>query len=89
MGQQLKLVKSASPALGAGPAPQTKSGSEVNGPTDRLITAQEVAYHLGLPVSWVYRAARRNEIPVVRIGKYRRFYFPAVQNAIEQKADNS
>lgn len=36
---------------------------------DRLLSAPEVAYILGVPVSRIYIAARRGEIPVVKVGK--------------------
>ncbi len=41
--------------------------------TNRLMTASEVAGRLGVPRSWVYRAAREGDLPSVRCGRYRRF----------------
>ncbi len=41
--------------------------------TDRLLTAQEVAAILNVPTSWVYRAARGQEIPSIALGRYVRF----------------
>jgi excisionase family DNA binding protein len=38
-----------------------------------LRTAEEVACRLGVPRSWVYRAARGGVLPSVRCGRYRRF----------------
>lgn len=39
----------------------------------RLLTAQEVAEELQVPVSWVYAAARAGTFPAVRCGRYVRF----------------
>ena len=38
-----------------------------------LLTADDVAERLGVPRSWVYRAAREGDLPSVRCGRYRRF----------------
>ena len=38
-----------------------------------LLTADDVAERLGVPGSWVYRAAREGDLPSVRCGRYRRF----------------
>jgi excisionase family DNA binding protein len=40
---------------------------------ERLLTAEEVASMLNVPVTWVYRAARTGELPSVRLGRYVRF----------------
>jgi len=37
------------------------------------LTADEVAERLRVPRSWVYRAARKGDLPSVRCGRYRRF----------------
>ena len=39
----------------------------------RLLTAQDVADSLQVPVTWVYRAARVGDLPSVPCGRYRRF----------------
>jgi excisionase family DNA binding protein len=39
----------------------------------RLLTAQEVAERLGVPASWVYSAARRGDLPSIKVGRYVRF----------------
>jgi len=43
--------------------------------TDQLITVQELAQRLNVPVSWIYRRTRLGQeaIPHVKIGKYVRF----------------
>lgn len=38
-----------------------------------LLTAEEVAAHLQVQPSWVYRAAREGALPSVKCGRYRRF----------------
>jgi excisionase family DNA binding protein len=43
---------------------------------DRLLTVQEVASLLRVPVSWVYECTRRRlreRLPGIRLGKYWRF----------------
>lgn len=40
---------------------------------DRLIDVAEAAELLGVPVSWIRSAARADEIPHIRIGRYLRF----------------
>jgi excisionase family DNA binding protein len=39
----------------------------------RLLTAQEAAQHLGVPVSWVRDASRQGRLKSVRLGRYIRF----------------
>ena len=48
-----------------------------------LIDAEELAMRLNVPKSWVYASARSGRIPSVRLGKYRRFDYEAVQEAIQ------
>lgn len=51
-------------------------------PTQRLLTADDVAERLGVPRSWVYAQARQNKIPFVRLGHYRRFRPEAIDSWI-------
>jgi excisionase family DNA binding protein len=46
-----------------------KQGSQA-GP---LLTAEELAAQLKVPVSWVYERSRQGSIPTVRVGRYIRF----------------
>jgi excisionase family DNA binding protein len=39
-----------------------------------MIGPRDVAVRFGLPVSWVYSAAERGELPSYKIGKYVRFH---------------
>jgi excisionase family DNA binding protein len=40
--------------------------------SDRLLTADEVAELLGVPVGWVREQTRAGNIPHVKLGRYRR-----------------
>ena len=40
---------------------------------DRLLTADEVATMLSVPVSWVRESTRSGAIPVIELGRYRRY----------------
>ena len=52
--------------------------------TGSLLTANEVAELLGVPVSWVYEQSRRGRIPTVTLGRYRRYRREAIEDWIEQ-----
>jgi excisionase family DNA binding protein len=41
--------------------------------TDRLLDAKEVAALLSVPVSWVRETTRAGHMPVVELGRYRRY----------------
>jgi excisionase family DNA binding protein len=43
-----------------------------------LLNSEELADRLRVPVSWVYEASRRGDIPTVRIGRYIRFHLTEV-----------
>src|SRR5215471_9371213 len=47
-------------------------------PDPELLTPEELAAKLKVPVSWVYEQSRQDNIPVHRIGKYIRFDYCAV-----------
>lgn len=48
--------------------------------SERLLTACEVAELLNVPESWVREATRNNQLPHLRLGRYRR-YQPAIIHA--------
>ena len=50
---------------------------------ERLLTVLELAQLTGLPVSWVYSKVAYQEIPHLRLGKYRRFRLSEVQAWLE------
>jgi len=55
----------------------------------RLLTPQEVADLLGVPISWVYKRSERaasNRLPHIKLGKYLRFERAALERWIEQRA---
>ena len=54
--------------------------------TSRLLDAGEVAARLNLPVTWVRDAARRGELPSLKLGHYRRFRSEDVESYIAAKA---
>ncbi len=46
---------------------------ELNTVDRELLTAEELAEKLKVPVSWVYEMSRTKRIPTVRVGRYVRF----------------
>ena len=57
--------------------------------TVELITVQELAKKLKVPVSWVYQLTRlgQDAIPHVKMGKYVRFDWDEVVKFLEDKTD--
>ena len=51
----------------------------------RLRDADYVAQRLGVPRSWVYRAARRGTLPSIRCGRDRRFDEGDIERWIEDQ----
>jgi excisionase family DNA binding protein len=51
--------------------------------TEHLRDADYVAERLGVPRSWVYRAARCGALPSVLCGRYRRFAEQDIERWIE------
>jgi excisionase family DNA binding protein len=47
--------------------------------TDRLLTAEEVAELLSVPVSWVRESTRSGAMPHLELGRYRRYDRAAVE----------
>jgi excisionase family DNA binding protein len=50
--------------------------------SEDLLTVQELAHRLKVPASWVYqhtRARGRQRLPSIKMGKYLRFEWSAVQ----------
>lgn len=50
-----------------------------------LLTAEEVAARLQVPTGWVYAAARRGELPSVRLGRYVRFRAEALERWLAER----
>ncbi len=55
---------------------------------NRLLTAKELAQHLGVPVSFIYDRTRRNSpdpIPHIKLSKYVRFDLVEIDKWIEAR----
>ena len=46
--------------------------------SDRLLEAKEVAELLSVPETWIRAETRAGRMPHVRLGRYRRYDWPAV-----------
>jgi excisionase family DNA binding protein len=51
--------------------------------TDQLLTAEQVAERLAVPVSWVRQATRSGALPFLELGRYKRYSWPAVEAWLE------
>ena len=51
--------------------------------TGRLLTADEVAELLSVPVSWVRESTRSGTIPCIELGKYKRYSLDDVEAWLE------
>lgn len=47
--------------------------------SERLLTAAEVAELLAVPLSWVREATRDGRLPHLKLGRYRRYQYAAIQ----------
>lgn len=56
--------------------------------TGQLLTADQLAVRWQVPKSHVYRLAREGAIPVVELGRYRRFRLDAIEQ-FEQSFTNT
>ncbi len=53
-----------------------------------MVNAKELSEVLNVPRSWVYRAARKNSIPHLKVGKYYRFNLGRVlEHLSSEKSD--
>lgn len=52
--------------------------------SDRLLTAEEVAERLAVPVSWVRESTRSGVVPHIKIGRYRRYRLADVEKWLEE-----
>ena len=55
---------------------------------DQLLTAEELAERLKVPVSWVYEQSRQGKIPTVRVGRYVRFSLTQVLKSLKTNGDS-
>src|SRR5262249_14737255 len=61
---------------------ETQAALQRNNQAGPLVTAEDLASSLKVPVSWVYEQSRQGNIPTVRIGRYIRF---RLQEAIDSQ----
>ena len=54
------------------------------GPSERLLTAAEVAEIIGMRVDYVYELSRRGRIPTITFGRQRRYRLEAVTRWLEE-----
>ncbi|HET8893786.1 MAG TPA: helix-turn-helix domain-containing protein [Gaiellaceae bacterium] len=47
--------------------------------SERLLTAQQVADLLAVPLSWVREATRDGRLPHLKLGRYRRYQAAAIE----------
>jgi len=52
---------------------------------DELLTVNELAEALRVPVSWVYARTRVDALPCYKVGKYLRFRLPEVIQTLERR----
>lgn len=50
-----------------------------------LLTAEQAAERLAVPVSWIYKAVAAKRIPFVKIGRYVRIEAVALERWIEDQ----
>ena len=56
-----------------------------NGNTAELLTPEDLADRLKVPISWVYEQSRQGNIPTHRIGRYLRFSLTEVLESQKNK----
>lgn len=60
----------------------------IKGSQEQLLTVEQLARILSVPVSWCYEKVRNGastvQIPCLRIGRYVRFHLPAVMEWLEK-----
>ena len=50
---------------------------------DKLLTTQELAELLNVPLTWVYERTRKGELKVIKLGRYCRFREQDIKELIE------
>lgn len=72
------------PTRPAGPRRFIELEADVSNPASEklLLTAEEVSDLIGMGVDWIYEQARNGRIPVVKLGRYRRFRREAIEQWI-------
>ena len=54
---------------------------------ERLVTVQQLAVYLAVPVSWVYGHTAARDIPTVRVGRYVRFRLSEVLDWLHRRGE--
>ena len=54
-----------------------------------LLSAEQLADRLNVPVSWVWLKAREGKLPHKRLGKYYRFPRDEIENWLERQTSGS
>jgi len=54
-----------------------------------LLSVNELAEKLNVPISWVYGKTRTGSIPMVRVGKYVRFQFDEVLEWLKHQNESN
>jgi excisionase family DNA binding protein len=62
----------------------TKTGHGTTSGPEPLLTASQVAAHLGVPTSWVYEKSALGIIPSIKVGVYRRFRWSVIEEWLEE-----
>ena len=62
-----------------GSSTDRSDGVSAGGVTEQLLTADQLAERWQVPKSHVYRLAREGKLPVVSLGRYKRFRLAAVE----------
>jgi excisionase family DNA binding protein len=60
-------------------------GNHLTSEAEHLLTARELAARLNLPESWVRSEQRAGRLPYLRLGKYIRFNWSEVEQALGQR----
>jgi excisionase family DNA binding protein len=64
---------------------EIKAAANGNGHSPALLTPEDLATQMKIPVSWVYEQSRQGNIPTHRIGKYIRFDLSEVLESQKKK----
>lgn len=54
---------------------------------EQLLSVQELAEKLNVPVSWIYSRTREGQIPFIKCGKYCRFELNRVLDFLRREGD--
>ena len=74
-------------ALSAGRDVSAASGAPGASSNEPLVSAEELAASLGIPVTWIETAARQSRIPSLEFGRWRRFRRSEVEAAVRSERE--